>query len=173
MVFVATITLASCGARSALTVGAGGSAGPPSHDDAGDAEGVDGDAGVEAAPPDAPVEDPCVTAPVLVDAQPVSGTTCGAVNPTGSTCSTQATVFYHFDLPPQSDVPLHLSGNLFWGVLCECPEGSGCCVGPGGDTGPQGLDTSLANPDSTSRAGVLAVWRSDDACGDYTVSLGP
>jgi hypothetical protein len=78
-----------------------------------------------------------------------------------------------FELPAQTDVPLHLSGNLLWGVLCQCPEAPSCCVGPGGDTGPQGLDTDLANPDPTPRSGVLAIWRSDEACGDYTVSLGP
>jgi hypothetical protein len=110
---------------------------------------------------------------MLFDGQAVSGTTCDAINPTGSTCSTQATAFYRFELPPQSDVPLHLSGNLLWGILCECPQGPGCCVGPGGDTGPQGLDTALANPDSTPRAGVLALSRIDEACGGYSVTLGP
>jgi hypothetical protein len=166
VVFVTTISLASCGARSALTVGAGGSAGPQPKDDAGDVS-------VEAASLDAPVAEPCATAPALVDGQPVSGTTCDAVNPAGSTCGTQPTAFYRFELPPQSDVPLHLSANLSWGVLCECPERAVCCVGPSGFTASQGYDTSLANMGSTPRSGVLAISRRDEGCGDYTVSLGP
>jgi hypothetical protein len=171
-VFVVTITLASCGARSSLGVGAGagGSPVPPAHEDAGDAAG---DVSVEAAPPDAPVEDPCATAPVMVVGQAVSGTTCGADNPPGTTCSTMATVFYRFVLPPKSELPLHLSGNLLWGVLCDCPQAANCCVGPGGDTGPQGLDAALANTDPAPRPGVLEISRLDQACGGYTVTLGP
>jgi len=147
--------------------------------------GVDGGAGdAEAGPPmDAssgndsgpPVcsNDPCLSAPALTAGGTASGTTCGAVNPSGCTCSDgPPTVFYSFVVPPMTELSLTMSADLVWGVLCGCPE-SVCCAGPGGTTGPDGTGTAIANRGASPMSVTLALSRLNVDCGGYTVSLGP
>ncbi len=199
------MTFVACGARTGLVAGttgvdaggggapfvdSGAGAGPVDASDASldasdasldasDASNDASDATAEAS--DAALEgdlcasEPCLCAPELLPGPGVSGSTCTAVNPPGSSCSAVPTVFFRFTVPPATEIPLLLSGHLAWGVLCACPEspGAGCCVGPGGTTGNGLVSTVLANKGSTPLHGALEIQRADGPCGAYSLMLGP
>ncbi len=93
-------------------------------------------------------DEPCLCAPELVVGVAATGTTCDVSHPPGSSCSETATAFYRFEVPP------------------------GSCVGPGGNTGPDGTGTALANTGTTPLVGVLEVGRTDVPCGEYAITLG-